>query len=56
MGQKIDIQTIRKEMINKSCEWLLQHFYDREYWGSNDEGDYIDFETFIDDFKKAMTE
>lgn len=56
MEQKIDIQTIRKEMIDKSCEWLLQHFYDREYWGSDDEGDYIDFESFLEDFKKAITE
>lgn len=56
MEQKIDLETIRKEMIDKSCEWLLQHFDDREYWLRDDEGDYIDFERFLEDFKKAMTE
>lgn len=56
MAQKNNIQTIRKEMIDKACEWLLNHFEDREYWGRDNEGDYIDFESFLEDFKKAMTE
>ena len=56
MAQKNNIETIRKEMIDKACEWLDEHFYDREYWFRDDEGEYIEFVTFLDDFKKAMTE
>lgn len=56
MEQKIDIQAIRKETIDKACEWLTEHFDDRWYWGRDSEGDFIDFETFLNDFKKAMTE
>ena len=41
MGQKNNIETIRKEMIDKSCKWIEQHFYDREYWGCDDEGRYL---------------
>lgn len=52
MGQKIDIEAIRKEMIDKSCEWLSEHFDDSKYWGR----DYVDSTSFIEDFKKAMTE
>lgn len=56
MEQKIDIQAIRKETIDKCCEWMDQHYDDRVYWGSNDEGDFLYFYEFIADLKKAMTE
>lgn len=52
MEQKIDIQAIRKETIDKACEWVSEHFDDRKYWGR----DYVDFTSFINDLKKAMTE
>lgn len=56
MGQKIDIQTIRKEMIDKACEWIEQHFDDIYYWGRDSEGETFDMIEFLKDFKKAMTE
>ena len=52
MGQKNNIETIRKEMIDKACEWLYQHFDDDKYWHR----DNIDSGDLIEDFKKAMTE
>ena len=42
----------KNEMIDKACEWLSEHFDDSKYWGR----DYVDFTSFVEDFKKAMTE
>jgi len=51
-----DNDASKNEIIDKACEWLSEHFDDRWYWGRDNEGDFIDFETFLNDFKKAMTE
>lgn len=51
-----DNDALKNELIDKACEWLSEHFDDRWYWGRDSEGDFIDFETFLNDFKKAMTE
>ena len=43
-------------MIDKSCEWIYQHFDDIYYWGRDSEGETFDIIEFLKDFKKAMTE
>ena len=45
----------KKEIISKACQWLEQHQEDYnkyDAWG----GEYVDFNSLINDFKKSMEE
>lgn len=45
----------KKEFISKACKWLEQH---KEDYNKYDAwiGEYVDFNSLITDFKKAMEE
>lgn len=48
-------ECMRSVLIDKACEWLLQHqddYLDYDAW----KGNYTNFERLIVDFKKAMKE
>lgn len=44
-------ETIKKELIDKACEWLEMHI---DYWIYED--GYIDITSMLKDFRKAMEE
>ena len=49
-------ENTREKLIDKACEWLSKHFYDKEYEIKDDEGCWIDDNLLITDFRKAMEE
>lgn len=56
MEQKIDIKAIRKEIADKAYEWVEQNIDKEYYWGRDSEGPFLDYYSFLNDFKKAMEE
>lgn len=44
----------KREILDKACEWLSKHFYDKDYEIRDDEGCWIDADLMITDFRKAM--
>lgn len=46
----------KKEMLDKTIEWLKEHFYDRKYEIRDDDGPWIDADVLLEDLKKAMEE